>query len=77
VEVHWWRQAEQTPPVSKVFHSLPQVQDHLSSLRGDQPHSGQRMRDPEESWLLRSSSSRSKTTEDLATLFKIVEVTPT
>jgi hypothetical protein len=29
--------------VSKVFHSLPQVQNHLSSLRGDQPQSGQRM----------------------------------
>ena len=23
-----------TPPVSKVFHSCPQVQNHLSSLRG-------------------------------------------
>jgi hypothetical protein len=48
------------PPVSKVFHSLPHVQNHLSSLRGDQPHSGQRMREPEELLLL-SSSSRSNT----------------
>jgi len=44
VSVHWCRQAGQTPPVSKVFHSSPQVQNHLSSLRGDQPQSGQRMR---------------------------------
>jgi len=28
------------PPVSNVFHSLPHVQSHLSSLRGDQPQSG-------------------------------------
>jgi hypothetical protein len=39
--------ARQTPPVSKVFHSNPQVQNHLSSLRGDQPHRGQRMWGPE------------------------------
>ena len=30
--------------MSNVFHSCPQVQNHLSSLRGDQPHSGQRLR---------------------------------
>jgi hypothetical protein len=30
--------------VSNVFHCFPQVQNHLSSLRGDQPQSGQRMR---------------------------------
>jgi hypothetical protein len=42
VNAHWWRQAVQTPPVSKVFHSCPQVQDQRSSLRGDQPHCGQR-----------------------------------
>jgi hypothetical protein len=35
-----------TPPVSNVFHSCPQLQDHRSSLRGDQPQSGQRMRGP-------------------------------
>ena len=29
--------------MSRVFHSCPQVQNHLSSFRGDQPHSGQRM----------------------------------
>jgi hypothetical protein len=56
--------------VSKVFHSLPQVQNHLSSLRGDQPQSGQRMREPEESPLLSSSSSRSNTTDDLEISFK-------
>jgi hypothetical protein len=33
------------PPVSNVFHSLPQVQNHLSSLRGDQPHNGHRTLD--------------------------------
>jgi hypothetical protein len=47
VSVHWCRQAGHTPPVSNVFHSQPQVQDHLSSLRGDQPQSGQRMRGSE------------------------------
>jgi len=52
VSVHWWRQAGQTPPVSKVFHSCPQVQDHRSALRGDQPQSGHRMRGPEGSRLL-------------------------
>ena len=56
VEVHWWRQAGQTPPVSNVFHSFPQLQDHRSSLRGDQPHSGQRMRGPDGS----RSCSRSR-----------------
>ena len=30
--------------MSNVLHSLPQVQNHLSSLRGDQPQSGQLMR---------------------------------
>ena len=28
--------------MSNVFHWLPHVHNHLSSLRGDQPHSGQR-----------------------------------
>lgn len=67
VSVHWCRQAGQTPPVSNVFHSCPQVQNHLSSLRGEQPQSGQRMREPEESWLLSSSSSRSRTVDNLST----------
>ncbi len=62
VEVHWWRQAGQTPPVTNVFHSCPQEQLQRSSLRGDHPHSGQRMRGPE--GLFASSSSRSKTTDD-------------
>src|SRR6266699_1927954 len=50
------------PPVSNVFHSFPQEQVQRSSLRGDHPHSGQRMRGPE--GLFASSSSRSKTTDD-------------
>jgi hypothetical protein len=29
--------------VSNVFHSSPQLQNHLSSLRGDQSQSGQRV----------------------------------
>ena len=36
------RATRQTPPVSNVFHWCPQVQNHLSSLRGDQAQSGQR-----------------------------------
>jgi hypothetical protein len=55
VVVHWWRQAGQTPPVSNVFHSFPQEQDHRSSLRGDQPQSGQRMRGSDGLWLFSSS----------------------
>ena len=31
--------------MSNVFHSCAQVQNHLSSLRGDQPHCGHRMRE--------------------------------
>ena len=55
--------------MSNVFHSLPQVQNHLCSLRGDQPHSGQRMRGGSDSpGFLSSSSSRSKTTDDLELL---------
>src|ERR1700730_12770508 len=61
VSVHWCKQTGQTPPVSKVFHPLPQVQNHLSSLRGDQPQSGQRMRGSEVPVLF--SSSRSRTVE--------------
>jgi len=59
--------------VSKVFHSLPQVQNHLSSLRGDQPQSGQRMREPEES-SVESLSSRSKTVDEFETQFTWVKV---
>ncbi len=73
VSVHRWRHAGQTPPVSNVFHSCPQVQNHRSSLRGDQPQSGHRIRGPDGSWLF-SSSSRSKTTEDLPTSLKTVEI---
>src|SRR5499425_2892219 len=67
VSVHWCRHAGQTPPVSKVFHSLPQVQNHLSSLRGDQPHSGQRMRGGSDALgFFSSSSSRSGTMTGLS-----------
>ena len=54
-------QAGQTPPVSNEFHSCPQVHNHRSSLRGDQPHSGQRMRGPDGSRLFSFSTSRSGT----------------
>jgi hypothetical protein len=63
-----------TPPVSNVFHSFPQLQDHRFSLRGDQPQSGQRMRGSDGFRLFSSSSSGSKTTDDLAASFKRVEV---
>jgi len=60
VSLHWWRQTGQTPPVSNVFQSYPHVQNHLSSFRGDQPQSGQRMRGgSDEPGFLSSSSSRS------------------
>jgi hypothetical protein len=36
-------------------------QNHLSSFRGDQPQSGQRMREPEESWVLSRAGSRPST----------------
>ena len=52
--------------MSNVFHRWPQVQDQRSSLRGDQPQSGQRMRGPEGSRFFFWSGSRSKTTVDLA-----------
>src|ERR1700756_5377867 len=64
VSVHWCRQTGQTPPVSKVFHSFPHSQNHLSSLRGDHPHSGQRMRGGSDSpGFFSSSSSRSNTSD--------------
>jgi hypothetical protein len=66
VSVHRWRHAGHTPPVSNVFHCSPQVQNHLSSLRGDQPQSGQRMRGSDGPWLFSCSTPRSKTTDDWA-----------
>jgi hypothetical protein len=46
---------------------LPQVQNHLSSLRGDQPQSGQRMRGGSDSLgFLSSSIWRSGTTTGLS-----------
>jgi len=65
-KLHWWRHAGHTPPLSNVFHSWPQVQDQRSSLRGDQPHCGHRMRGPDGLTLLSWSRSRSKTGDDLA-----------
>src|SRR5579871_983070 len=59
VSIHWCRQAGQTPPVSNVFQSYPQVQNHLFYFLGDQPHSGQRMRWLDGSRVL--SRSRSST----------------
>jgi hypothetical protein len=47
--------------VSNVFHSCPHVQHHLSFLRGDQLHCGQRMRGPEGWWVFSFSCSRSGT----------------
>jgi hypothetical protein len=49
------------PPVSNVFHSCPQSQTQRSSLRGDQPHSGHRMRGSDGPWLFSASISRSTT----------------
>jgi hypothetical protein len=69
VSVHWCRHAGHTPPVSNVFHSYPQVQSHLSSLWGDQPHNGQRMRGGSDSpGFLSSSSSRSGTMTGLSAM---------
>jgi hypothetical protein len=52
-----------------VFHPQPQVQNHLSFFRGDQPHSGHRMRGGSDSpGFFSSSSPRSKTTDDLQLL---------
>ena len=46
VIVQWCRQDGQTPPVSKVFHMWPQLQNQRSPAVGDQLHFGQRMRGP-------------------------------
>jgi hypothetical protein len=54
--------------VSKVFHSCPQEQAQRSSLRGDQPQSGHRMRGPEGLSIFSSSGSRSITTDELSSL---------
>jgi hypothetical protein len=51
------------PPVSNVFHWCPQLQAHWSSLPGDQPQSGQRIRGLEGSPLLSRAGSRSITVE--------------
>ena len=63
-ERHWVsiqrrRQVGQMPPVSNVFHSKPQLQHQRSSLRGVQPHSGQRMCGPDVSrdWFCSTCSS--------------------
>lgn len=77
VEVHWWRQAGHTPPVSKVFHSWPQLQDQRSSLRGDQPQSGQRMRGLDGSRFFCGSNSGSRTTEDFTGVIRKPQNTAT
>jgi hypothetical protein len=52
------------PPVSKLFHKWPQVQDHL---RGDQPQSGHRIRGGFDSLgFLSCKSSRSGTVTGLS-----------
>jgi len=51
--------------VSKVFHWHPQSQDQRSSLRGDQPQSGQRMRGPDSPEVFSSRVSGSMTVADL------------
>lgn len=73
VEVHRWRQAGHTPPVSNVFHSLPHVRNHFSCLRGDRPQNGQRMLGPDESRLFSSSSVRPKP----PTIWHVVHESPT
>ena len=45
--------------MSNVFHKWPQLQDQRSSLRGDQPQSGHRMRGPDGSRLLSRLGSQS------------------
>src|SRR5260370_38507420 len=54
--------------VVNVLQSWPQAQYHLSSLRGDWPQSGQRVRGSDGTLLF--SSSRSTTTDELETSFK-------
>src|SRR5450756_279900 len=51
-----------------LLDRCPQVHDHRSSLRGDQPQSGHRMRGPDGSRLFSSLTSRSKTLGDFAAL---------
>jgi hypothetical protein len=76
VDVHRRRQAGHTPPVSKVFHSCPQLQDHRSSWRGDQPQIGHRMRGPPGRWVCSCSSLGSRTTEDFTESAGIVRSPP-
>ena len=67
VQLDRWRHAGHSPPVSNVFQMCPQAQDQRSSLRGDQPQSGQRMRGGSETpGLFSSSSSRSGTMTGLS-----------
>jgi hypothetical protein len=74
--VHWRRQAGQTPPVSKVFHRCPQEQAQKSPFRGDQPHSGHRMRGPDGLRLSSCPSSVSRTVVDLAEVDKRAGMVP-
>jgi hypothetical protein len=59
VELHWRRHCGTLLLCSNVFHSVPHVQKHLSSLLGDQPQSGQRIRGGSAPGFFSSSSSRS------------------
>jgi hypothetical protein len=60
--------------VSNVFQSLPHSQNHLSSLRGDQPHRGQRIRGGSDlPGFFSFSSSRSGTISGLSVTFCALE----
>jgi L-amino acid N-acyltransferase YncA len=56
-----------------VFHSFPHSQNHLSSLRGDQAHSGQRIRGPDVSRSRSRSTSRSITVEVASAILDIMK----
>jgi hypothetical protein len=75
VDFHSWRHAGHISPVSNVFHSNPQVQNHLTSLRGDQPQRRQRMRGGSEVVGFFSSSSSGTTTGLSATVLTTVIMT--
>src|SRR5215813_14932765 len=74
VKVHWRRQEGQTPPVSKVFQIWPHEHAQRSSFRGDQPHSGHRMRGPDGSSVFSCSTSGSTTTDDCTRSSKAARV---
>src|ERR1700730_1081181 len=75
VDFHSWRHAGHISPISNVFHSNPQVQNHLTSWRGDQPQRRQRMRGGSEVVGFFSSSSSGTTTGLSATVLTTVIMT--